>query len=109
MPEGGARQKMTMDEELKKLQDWLESASLYELPSYKELDPTIFVAVTYSFLFGAMFGDLGQGLLLLIGGFILYKKKHMALAGIISTAGFFSSIFGIMFGSILLLFGDKPL
>ena len=73
---------------------------MYGLPSYKELDPTIFVAVTYSFLFGAMFGDLGQGLLLLIGGFILYKKKHMALAGIISTAGFFSSIFGIMFGSI---------
>ena len=31
---------MTMDEELKKLQDWLESASLYELPSYKEL-PTV--------------------------------------------------------------------
>ena len=29
-----------MDEELKKLQDWLESASLYELPSYKEL-PTV--------------------------------------------------------------------
>ncbi len=40
MPKGGARQKMTMDEELKKLQDWLESASLYELPSYKEL-PTV--------------------------------------------------------------------
>ena len=31
---------MTMDEELKNLQDWLENASLYELPSYKEL-PTV--------------------------------------------------------------------
>ena len=73
---------------------------MYGLPSYKELDPTVFVAITYSLLFGAMFGDLGQGMLLLIGGFILYKKKNMALAGIISTAGFFSSIFGILFGSI---------
>ena len=74
--------------------------SMYGLPSYKEIDPTIFVALTYSLLFGAMFGDLGQGLLLLVGGFLLYKKKNMALAGIISMAGFFSSIFGILFGSV---------
>ena len=72
---------------------------MYGLPNYNELDPTIFVALTYSFLFGAMFGDLGQGLCLLLGGFLLYRMKKMPLAGIISTAGFFSSIFGILFGS----------
>ena len=47
-----------------------------------------------------MFGDVGQGLLLFIGGFLLYKFKHITLAGIISCAGVFSTIFGFMFGSI---------
>ena len=73
---------------------------MYGLPAYNELDPTIFVALTYSFIFGAMFGDVGQGLLLAIGGFILYKVKNMQLAAIISCAGVFSTIFGFLFGSV---------
>ena len=73
---------------------------MYGLPDYHELDPTVFVAVTYSFIFGVMFGDVGQGLLLAIGGFLLYKKKHLDLAAIIGTAGIFSTFFGFMFGSV---------
>ena len=73
---------------------------MYGLPAYGEMDPTWFIAITYSFIFGAMFGDVGQGLLLFIGGFLLYKFKHITLAGIISCAGVFSTIFGFMFGSI---------
>lgn len=73
---------------------------LYGLPSYKEFDPTIFVALTYSFLFGMMFGDLGQGLCLTIGGFLFYKFKKQSLGGILSLAGVFSSIFGVMYGSV---------
>ena len=73
---------------------------MYGLPDYHEMDPTIFVALTYSFIFGIMFGDVGQGLLLAVGGFLLYKKKHMDLAAIIGTAGIFSTFFGFMFGSI---------
>lgn len=73
---------------------------MYGLPSYDEFDPTMLVGLTYSFLFGFMFGDAGQGLCLLIGGFILYKMKKANLAAIISCCGFFSTIFGFMFGSI---------
>lgn len=73
---------------------------MYGLPAYNEFDPTIFVALTYSFIFGVMFGDVGQGLCLLIGGALLYKIKHINLAAIISMAGFFSTIFGFLFGSI---------
>ena len=49
---------------------------MYGLPSYNEMDPTIFVGLTYSLIFGAMFGDVGQGLLLLIGGALLYHFKR---------------------------------
>lgn len=73
---------------------------MYGLPAYNEIDPTIFVALTYSFIFGAMFGDVGQGLCLMIGGFLLYKFKKINLAGIISICGIFSVFFGFMFGSI---------
>ena len=72
---------------------------MYGLPAYNEMDPTWFVAITYSFIFGAMFGDVGQGLLLAIGGLILYKVKNMDLAAIIGCAGVFSTIFGFMYGS----------
>lgn len=72
---------------------------MYGLPAHNELDPTVFVGLTYSFIFGMMFGDVGQGLVLAIGGYLLYKFKHMALAGIIATAGIFSTFFGFMFGS----------
>ncbi|NLG03624.1 MAG: ATPase [Clostridia bacterium] len=73
---------------------------MYGLPAYNEIDPTIFVALTYAFIFGIMFGDVGQGLCLCIGGFILYKIKKADLAAIISICGIFSTIFGFMFGSI---------
>lgn len=73
---------------------------MYGLPAHNELDPTIFVALTYTFIFGAMFGDVGQGLCLFLGGAILYKWKKLNLAGIVSIAGIFSTFFGFMFGSV---------
>ena len=72
---------------------------MYGLPAYNEIDPTLFLTITYAFIFGIMFGDLGQGLCLLIGGLIVYKTKKMDLAGIICAAGVFSCIFGALFGS----------
>lgn len=73
---------------------------MYGLPAYGECDPTPFVALTYAFIFGAMFGDVGQGLLLLIGGGLLYRFKKIPLAGVISRAGIFSTLFGFLFGSV---------
>ena len=73
---------------------------MYGLPAHNEMDPTMFVGLTYSFIFGAMFGDVGQGLLLLIGGALIYHFKKAPLTGIIATAGIFSTIFGFLFGSI---------
>ena len=73
---------------------------MYGLPAYDEMDPTIFIALTYSFIFGWMFGDVGQGIVLALGGLLLYKLKHMDLAAIIGCAGIFSTFFGFMFGSV---------
>jgi V/A-type H+-transporting ATPase subunit I len=73
---------------------------MYGLPAYNEIDPTSFVAITYSIIFGIMFGDVGQGLCIVIGGALIYKIKKMNLAAIISLAGVFSVIFGFLYGSV---------
>jgi V/A-type H+-transporting ATPase subunit I len=73
---------------------------MYGLPAYNEFDPTSFVAITYSFIFGIMFGDVGQGLCLVIGGALLYLTKKMNIAAIVALAGVFSTIFGFLYGSI---------
>lgn len=73
---------------------------MYGLPDHNEMDPTIFVALTYTLIFGAMFGDVGQGLCLFLIGGLVYLLKKSSLAGIISVAGLFSTFFGFMFGSV---------
>ena len=45
---------------------------MYGTPEYEGIDPTPFVAFTYSLLFGIMFGDLGQGLVLILSLIHIY-------------------------------------
>ena len=67
-------------------------------------DPTFFLSITYCLLFGIMFGDMGQGIVLMILGFVFEKKGK--LFGIIGRAGITSTIFGFLFGS---LFGNEEI
>jgi len=77
---------------------------MYGVPAYGDIDPTPFFAITYSILFGIMFGDLGQGLVLILLGFIMSKWKKMKLGEIGIRIGIFSSIFGLLEGSF---FGNE--
>ncbi len=72
---------------------------MYGLPAYNEMDPTLFIALTYTLMFGIMFGDVGQGACLLVGGLLLYRFKKLRLAGIVGVAGVWSVIFGFLYGS----------
>lgn len=72
---------------------------LYGLPAYRELDPTPFMALTYCLAFGIMFGDIGQGFIYFVAGYILSKK--MDLAGqLLMRLGASSMIFGLVYGSL---------
>lgn len=74
---------------------------LYGIPSYNELDPTIFLGISYMLLFGAMFGDVGQGLVLFIIGELLNRKNHRPnLGGVFARLGLSSMFFGFMYGSL---------
>ncbi|MDQ5983309.1 MAG: V/A-type H+/Na+-transporting ATPase subunit I [Eubacteriales bacterium SKADARSKE-1] len=74
--------------------------SMYGLPDYREIDPTLFVAITYTLMYGAMFGDLGHGVILSLVGAILWKFKSFSLGKIMVRCGISSSIFGIFYGSV---------
>ena len=73
---------------------------VYGLPSYDEVDPTAFVAITYNILFGIMFADLGQGLMVSFVGYLMWKLKKNRLGKIMVSCGVFSAIFGTLFGSV---------
>lgn len=74
---------------------------MYAVPSYGELDPTFFLGLSYMFLFGAMFGDVGQGLIFVLAGIFLLKKMNRPnLGGVIFRLGISSTIFGFAYGSI---------
>ena len=73
---------------------------MYGMPNYNEIDPTAFVAITYTILFGIMFADVGQGLVLAIVGFLMYKFKNMAIGKILVPCGISGAAFGLVFGSV---------
>ncbi len=50
----------------------------YGVPRYKEANPGLFTIITFPFLFGVMFGDIGHGsLLLLLSIYICFKKDYL--------------------------------
>ena len=84
--------------------------SMYSLPAYGTYDPTFVMAVWYCVLFAMMFADVGYGLLLIVGGFLLPKilhlKKSTARAfNMFAWCGVASVVAGVLFGGY---FGDLP-
>lgn len=78
----------------------------YARPRYGELDPTWLIAITFPLLFGAMFGDVGHGLLLALLGILVSSRRIKALnslaslGGLIAACGTVSTIFGFLYGSV---------
>lgn len=72
---------------------------MYGLPSYSGFDVTAFVAITYTLLFGIMFGDLGQGAVLIAAGIFMWKFMKMRLGKILVPCGISAMFFGLLYGS----------
>ncbi|MCG6874554.1 MAG: ATPase [Betaproteobacteria bacterium] len=68
------------------------------MPASYEADPTVLLAVTVPLMFGYMFGDLGQGLVLAVGAFLL--RKRFPIARLFVAGGLSAAAFGIAFGSV---------
>ena len=86
------------------LQPFENLTEMYGLPKYGELDPTPYTAPFYLVFFGMMAADLGYGVLLWLGTFIMLKFFHFD-KGMNRNLKFFHllsypvMIWGIIFGS----------
>jgi len=77
----------------------------FGLPRYGDIEPTLFVAVTYVVMFGAMFGDLGHGALVAAAGLVSLRWSRTAAlrpwAPMLLALGLSSMFFGLCYGSLL--------
>ena len=52
--------------------------SEYGIPRYREINPGLFTIITFPFMFGVMFGDIGHGgILTLLGAWLVLKKYEI--------------------------------
>jgi len=68
------------------------------MPARNEADPTILLALVVPLIFGYMFGDVGQGLVIASAGLLL--RKRWPLARLFIAGGIAASLFGLLFGSV---------
>ena len=73
---------------------------LYSMPTYKEIDPTFFVFLTFPIFFGIILGDIGYGLTSLAFFWLLKRKMPKAknFFNILMVASFVTILFGLFFG-----------
>lgn len=77
--------------------------AMYGVPSYRERDPNLFVALFYFLIFGIMIGDAGYGLIMTIActAFLLWKKPVKGSGNMIlmfAFCGVSTFIWGVLFG-----------
>jgi V/A-type H+/Na+-transporting ATPase subunit I len=76
----------------------------YGAVPYEDVDPSPFVAVTYCLMFGMMFGDVGDGLVIVLAALVLSRLRQPRLASLrkvwplIAAAGAASVVFGALYG-----------
>lgn len=102
---------VTMGDEPPTIQDNPSAAKPFEVlvqavnrPKYSELDPTIFLFLTFPAFFGFMIGDVGYGLLYVAIGVYMAtqfdSKGITSLGGVAIWAGLFTILFGFIYGEI---------
>ena len=79
-------------------------AGMLGAPDRNEADPSRILALMVPLLFGYMFGDVGQGLVLLLAGLLLQQRWPMVR--ILVANGVSAVVFGFVFGS---MFGREDL
>ena len=83
---------------------------MYGVPSYGEIQPTAFFAISFLVMFGVMFGDAGQGLVLFSAGYCLwrYMPRFLDYGVLLMECGAASTFFGFLYGSFFGIEGLLP-
>jgi V/A-type H+-transporting ATPase subunit I len=76
-------------------------AGLMGVPGTREADPSIVVALLAPVMFGFMFGDVAQGLVVAIAGYLL--RNRLPALRLLVPGGVMAIAFGFAFGSVFAL------
>ncbi|MBF0159583.1 MAG: hypothetical protein HQL58_08650 [Magnetococcales bacterium] len=68
-----------------------------------EIDPSRLLAIIAPLLFGFMFGDVGQGGVLIMAGWLLRRHLPASAAWLLISGGLSAMVFGLLFGSFFCL------
>lgn len=71
---------------------------LLGIPGTGEADPSLITALIAPLMFGFMFGDVGQGAVLVVIG--LWGRRYFPLLALLVPGGIMAMVFGVMFGSV---------
>jgi V/A-type H+-transporting ATPase subunit I len=71
----------------------------YGVPRYGEIDPTWLFAMSYVLMFGMMFGDIGQGLVIAAAALVLRRRLKQFTIFVVAI-GLSSAAFGVVYGSV---------
>lgn len=77
----------------------------FGIPNYRELDPSVFVGITFVIMFGYMFGDVGQGAVLLAAGALMKCRRSLGeqvrdYGLLLVFCGISAIFFGFLYGSV---------
>lgn len=75
------------------------------MPDYNEINPTPIIIILFLAMFGMMFGDIGEGVVFIILGYIFTKTKSNMLqkiGGLLALCGISATVFGFMYGAVFL-------
>lgn len=73
-------------------------ASMLGTPAQNEMDPTLLLVIMVPLIFGYMFGDVGQGAVIIIVG--AWLSRRWPMLKLLIGCGIASVIFGFLFGSV---------
>lgn len=77
----------------------------FGVPKYRDVDPTVFLALLFPIFFGFMLGDVVYGLLILTLSFLIkfYFKNKLSVifSGILLLCGISAIFWGFLFGNFL--------
>ena len=92
------------------LRPFQKLVELYGTPSYTEIQPTAFFAISFLLMFGLMFGDVGHGAVLFSAGWLLfrYMPRFLDYGILLMEAGTASAVFGFLYGSVFGIHGLVP-
>ncbi|OYY95031.1 MAG: hypothetical protein B7Y41_05625 [Hydrogenophilales bacterium 28-61-23] len=76
----------------------------YGVPCYGDFDPTLFFMLSFTVMFGMMFGDVGHGLIIALAALAL-RGDAIRFRPLIVAAGISASGFGLLYGSVFGLEG----